>query len=149
MPRPSPTVMLVESVQDDRAMYAEYLRASAFGVIEVGDTAKALIRAAEADVIVTGIRVPGPFDGIELVHRLRADRATKQRPVIVLTASTRQADHDGAACAGCDAFLLKPCLPDALVGEIRRLLTLSRLSGSPRRAARAHHRRVRHEKRTG
>ena len=149
MSRPSPTVMLVESVQDDRDMYAEYLRASAFGVIEVGDTAKALIRAAEADVIVTGIHVPGPFDGIELVHRLRADRATKQQPVIVLTASTKQTDHDGAARAGCDAFLLKPCLPDALVSEIHRLLALSRLSGAPRRAARAHHRRVRHEKRTG
>lgn len=149
MPRPSPTVMLVESVQDDRAMYAEYLRASAFGVIEVGDTAKALLRAAEADVVVTGIRVPGPFDGIELVHRLRARRATKQQPVIVLTASAKQTDHDEAARAGCDAFLLKPCLPDALVGEIRRLLALSRLSGSPRRAARAPHRRVRHEKRTG
>ena len=149
MPRPSPTVMLVESLQDDRAMYAEYLRASAFGVIEVGDTAKALIRAAEADVIVTGIRVPGPFDGIELVHRLRAEPATKQQPVIVLTASTRQTDHEGAARAGCDAFLLKPCLPDALLSEIHRLLALSRLSGSPRRAARAHHRKVPHDKKTG
>jgi two-component system, cell cycle response regulator DivK len=148
MPRPSPTVMLVESVQDDRAMYAEYLRASAFGVIEVGDTAKALIRAAEADVIVTGIRVPGPFNGIELVHRLRAEHATKEQPVIVLTASTMPADRDEAARAGCDAFLLKPCLPDALVDEIRRVLT-RRLSISPRRAARAHHRKFRHEKRTG
>ena len=146
MPRPIPTVMLVESVQDDRAMYAEYLRASAFGVIEVGDTARALTRAAQADVIVTGIRVPGPFNGIELVHRLRAARTTKERPVIVLTASVMQTDRDEAARAGCDAFLLKPCLPDELVGEIRRLLTLRRLSGSPPRAARAHHRKASHEK---
>jgi two-component system, cell cycle response regulator DivK len=149
MPRPSPTVMLVESVQDDRAMYAEYLRASAFGVIEVGDTAKALTRAAEADVIVTGIRVPGPFNGIELVHRLRSDHTTKERPVIVLTASAIQTDRDEAGRAGCDAFLLKPCLPDALVGEIRRLLTIRHLPGSPRRAARAHHGKSSQEKRTG
>jgi CheY-like chemotaxis protein len=140
MLRPSPTVMLVESVQDDRAMYAEYLRASAFAVIEIGDTARALTRAPEADVIVTGIRVPGPFDGIQLVHRLRSGRATKAQPVIVLTASAMHEEREDAARAGCDAFLLKPCLPDALVGEIRRLLTLRHLSGSRRSPVRTQHR---------
>jgi CheY-like chemotaxis protein len=118
-------------------------------VIEVGDTAKALSRAAQADVIVTGIRVPGPFNGIELVHRLRSDHTTKERAVIVLAASAMHTERDDAARAGCDAFLLKPCLPDALVGEIRRLLTIRRLRGSPHRAARVHHRKERHEKRTG
>jgi hypothetical protein len=39
-----------------------------------------LFKALSLDVIVTGIRVPGPFDGIELVRRLRADeRMTQNR----------------------------------------------------------------------
>ena len=31
---------------------------------------------------------------------------------------------EGARQAGCDAFVTKPCLPDALVAEINRMLAL-------------------------
>ena len=66
-----PTVLLVDSPHDDRAMYAEYLRLNGFHPVEINDTADGLALAVTADFIVTGIRVGGPFDGIELVHRLR------------------------------------------------------------------------------
>jgi two-component system cell cycle response regulator DivK len=117
-----PTVLLVESGQDDRGMYAEYLRLSDFHIVEIGDTADALALAATADVIVTGVRVPGPFDGIELVRRVRADRRTHDKGVIVLTACAFEPDQARAYSAGCDGFLPKPCLPDALATEIRRVM---------------------------
>jgi two-component system cell cycle response regulator DivK len=130
-----PTVLLVESAYDDRAMYAEYLRSRGFHPIEINDTADGLALSGTADVIVTGIRVEGPFDGIELVRRLRHGKDTHDTPVIVLTACAFEADQQRALAAGCDVFLPKPCLPDRLVTEIRAVLTARRLSKSA-----SHHR---------
>jgi CheY-like chemotaxis protein len=120
------TVLLVESAQDDREMYAEYLRASGLRPVEVGDTADAIRRAARADVIVTGIRLAGPFDGIELVRRLRVNAATHLKPIIVLTACAWDGDRRAAERAGCDVYLTKPCLPDDLLREVQRLAQSAR-----------------------
>jgi two-component system, cell cycle response regulator DivK len=123
-----PTVLLVESAQDDRGMYAEYLRALEFHPVEIGDTAAALALAETADIIVTGLSVPGPFDGAELVRRLRADKSTQDKPIIVLTARTFERDRQRAYAAGCDAFLPKPCLPETLVAEMRWAMETRSLS---------------------
>ena len=120
-----PSVLLVEDSQDDRTMYADYLRLQQFRAVEIDNTADALALARTVDVVVTGIRVPGPFDGVELVRRLRADAETKQKPVIVLTTCTFEPDQQRAYAAGCDVFLPKPCLPDMLLAEIRRALPKS------------------------
>lgn len=103
-------------------MYAEYLRSAEFHTVEIDDTADALALAGTADVIVTGIRVPGPFDGIELVRRLRAAGPTKDKPIIVLTACAFEPDQQRAFAADCDGFLPKPCLPETLLMEIRRAM---------------------------
>jgi CheY-like chemotaxis protein len=111
-------------------MYAEYLRYVHLTPIELADTQHAVMHAREADVIVTGIRVPGPFDGIELVRRLRADESTKRKPVIVLSACALPADQDRARAAGCTTFLSKPCPPDALAREIGALLATTLDAGT-------------------
>lgn len=48
-----PTVLLVEGHQDNRAMYAEYLRTQRFRTVEIDNTADALALAPATDVIVT------------------------------------------------------------------------------------------------
>ena len=103
-------------------MYAEFLRANGFNVTEVDSTDDGLSAAHGADVIVTGVRMPGSFDRIELVRRLRDDERTKSKPLIVLTACTFEPDQSRAFAAGCDVFLPKPCLPEVLLQEARRLL---------------------------
>ena len=116
--------MLVQPEHDDRTMYTEFLRHNNFVVVCPTDAASALALAATADVIVTGILLPGPTDGIEFIRRVRADAATRQTPVIVLTACAWTADRGRAEAAGCNAFLAKPCLPETLLAEIQRLLKL-------------------------
>ena len=103
-------------------MYAEYLRVYGTTVIEVDHTAEALARAENADVIVTDVRVDGLADGLELIRRLRQGDRTQRTPIIVLTACAFAVDRQRAEQAGCDAFLPKPCLPQVLLGEIRRVL---------------------------
>lgn len=87
---------------------------------------------SDADVIVTGVRLNGTFDGIELIRRIRANEATQSRPVIVLTAMVLESERRRAETAGCDAFYLKPLLPQSLLGEIHRVIALHRLRADRR-----------------
>jgi CheY-like chemotaxis protein len=108
-------VLLVEPDDDGRKMYAAYLRVCGFAVQTTDTTDEGLKRAGDADVVVTGIRVSGSFDGLELVKRLRSADETQQTPVIVLTACAFEPDQQRADAAGCNVFLPKPCLPEQLV----------------------------------
>jgi len=117
-----PIVLLAEPDDDSRAMYADYLAVRGFEVIVVTTSDDALLEAPHVDVIVTGARLAGTVDGIELVRRLRGNDQSGRRPIIVLTACAFEADQQLAMSAGCDTFLTKPCVPDRLETEIRRLL---------------------------
>jgi DNA-binding response OmpR family regulator len=119
LPSGSAVVLLVESHEDSRDMYADYLRACGFMVQTADTTDDGLLRASDADVIVTEICVHGSFDGVELVGRLREADETKETPIIVLTACAFASDEQRALAAGCDVFLPKPCLPGRLLSEIR------------------------------
>jgi len=107
-------------------MYAEFLKRSAFEVQEASDGREALAKAltAHPDVIVTETRLPG-MSGFELCVLLRTDASTRGIPIVVVTGDAHVADIERAAEAGADAVLTKPCLPDRLAAEIRRLLCQS------------------------
>ena len=62
------------------------------------------------------------MDGWEATRRLKNDERTRHIPIVALTGHALAGHAEGAREAGCDAFVTKPCLPDALVAEIRRLL---------------------------
>jgi two-component system, cell cycle response regulator DivK len=130
-----PAVLLVEDSIDDRQMYADYLRLNRFDVREASDTGDGLDAAPGADIVVTGIRVHGPFDGIELIRRLRADRRTSRKGIIVVTACAFDPDQQRAHAVGCDVFLTKPCLPERLLAEIRRVLQARGLQPRTARSA--------------
>jgi two-component system, cell cycle response regulator DivK len=53
---------------------------------------------------------------------LKADKRTASIPVVALTGHALAGISEGAKKAGCDAFVTKPCLPEDLVKEIRRIL---------------------------
>jgi len=112
----APVVLLVEASEQERTQYADYLREQHYRVITAFDTSAALRQALNADVVVAGIQVPGPFDGIELVRRLRADAGPG---IVLLTTGATTADRTRALQAGCDAFIEKPCSPQRLLASIR------------------------------
>ena len=60
----------------------------------------------------------------------------KTIPVTALTVCAWQTERERAENAGCEAFLAKPCLPDALLREVRRVLASSQLRGVRRTATR-------------
>lgn len=118
-----PCVLLVEDYSDARLMYTEYLRYSGFEVIEAANGIEALRHALESmpDIILMDLSLP-VMDGWEATRRLKADPRTAKIPVVALTGHALAGASDEAKRAGCDAFVTKPCLPEDLVKEIRRVL---------------------------
>jgi two-component system cell cycle response regulator DivK len=134
-----PRVLLVDDYPDAREMYAEYLDFSGFAVIEAANGMEALQLAAEnpPDIILMDLSLP-VMDGWEATRRLKADPRTANIPVVALTGHALAGISEGAKKAGCDAFVTKPCLPDDLVKEIRKVLDARApsLPPTPRRSAR-------------
>jgi len=119
-----PRVLVVDDYPDAREMYAEYLQFSGFDVIEAGNGMEALERAADSapDIILMDLSLP-VMDGWEATRRLKADKSTADIPIVALTGHALAGILEGAKKAGCDAFVTKPCLPEDLVKEIRKVLS--------------------------
>jgi two-component system, cell cycle response regulator DivK len=120
----APLILVVDDYQDAREMYAEYLQYSGFRVAEAstGNEALAQAFALKPDLILMDLSLPG-MDGWEATRHLKADERTKHIPVVALTGHALAGASDGAKRAGCDSFVTKPCLPDDLVVEVRRMLS--------------------------
>ena len=121
--RPHPLILVVDDYQDAREMYAEYLQFSGFRVAEARNGNEALTQAFELkpDLILMDLSLPG-MDGWEATRVLKSDERTRHIPVVALTGHALAGASEGAKKAGCDSFVTKPCLPDDLVVEVRRML---------------------------
>jgi CheY-like chemotaxis protein len=124
-----PLILLVDDFEDNRAMYAQFLTFSGFRVAEAANGQEALQKAADMlpDLVVMDLSLP-VIDGWEATRRLKSDERTRGIPVLALTGHALGRHSEGARDAGCDGFVTKPCLPEDLVSEIRRMLE----GGAPR-----------------
>jgi len=122
-----PLILVVDDYEDAREMYAEYLRFCGFRVAEARNGNEALEQAfaLTPDLILMDLSLPG-MDGWEATRQLKADERTRQIPVVALTGHALAGASEGAKRAGCDSFVTKPCLPDDLVVEVRRMLGLAK-----------------------
>lgn len=122
--RNSPLVLVVEDYQDAREMYAAYLQFSGYRVAEATNGIEAIEQANQLmpDIILMDLALP-KMDGWEATRRLKMAEKTRHIPIVALTGHALAGHAEGARQAGCDAFVTKPCLPDALVAEIKRMLS--------------------------
>jgi len=116
-------VLVVEDQLELRRLYAEQLVLSGFDVIEAGNGEDAIAHtsAQAPDVVLMDLSLP-ILDGWEATRRLKADSRTAHIPVVALTAHDGSGELQRATRAGCDWFVPKPCPPDALIVEVRRVL---------------------------
>ena len=117
-------ILIVDDFDDARELYAEFLRVQGYEVNGAADGPEALNLAlpAQYDVIVLDLALPR-MDGLEVLRHLRRNPATRQTPIIILSASVGQEPRDDAIDAGADLFLEKPCLPDELEDAIESMLS--------------------------
>ena len=121
--RRSPGVLIVDDTPDVRETYAEFFSAAGCRVATAsdGEAGIAAARHYKPDVIVMDLSMPR-LDGITAIRRLKSDTRTRRVPVILLTGYPHKAIEQGALEAGADAFLTKPCLPEDIAAQVRRLL---------------------------
>ena len=122
--RARPLLLIAEDDSALRGLYVEHLSISGFDVIQAADGADAIERTSsrQPDVVVMDLSLP-IIDGWEATRRLKSDARTAHIPVVALTAYDTSPELQRAMLAGCDWFIPKPCPPDALVTEIRRVLS--------------------------
>jgi len=123
MDRERPLILIVEDQSELRQLYVHQLMLSGFDVIEAENGADAISHTAShsPDVVLMDLSLP-VVDGWEATRRLKADHRTAHIPVVALTAHDGSGELQRATSAGCDWFVPKPCPPDALIAEVRRIL---------------------------
>ncbi len=117
------TILIVDDYPEALEVWGIYLRAAGFTVLTAGDGRTALERALSElpDLVVLDIELPG-LSGDQVSRTLRAQPTTSNIPLIAATGSARAGRLDLVRLAGFDLILHKPCDPDVLVAEVRRLL---------------------------
>jgi len=116
-------LLLVEDNEDNRTIYSTLLRHLGYQVIEAQNGVRAieLARSERPDLILMDISIP-ELDGWEATRILRGDPATKDIPIVALTAHALEDDRERAAEVGFSSYLAKPIEPRAVLAEVRRLI---------------------------
>jgi two-component system, OmpR family, phosphate regulon response regulator PhoB len=122
----SPLVLVVEDEAALATMLRYNLERQGFRVEEAADGQEALLRVAEArpDLVLLDWMLP-TLSGIEVCRQLRRRPATRDLPIIMLTARTEDQDAVRALDTGADDHIGKPFSMEALLARIRALLRRS------------------------
>ena len=117
-------LLYVEDNEDN--FYMLQLRFDVLGGYEVfsardGAAGIAAATSERPDLILMDLNLP-KIDGWEATRRLKADPATRDIPVIALSAHALVGEREKALAAGCDDFDTKPIEFDRLLAKIDQAL---------------------------
>ena len=133
-----PMVLVVEDEAALATLLRYNLERQGFRVEEASDGQEALLRVAEnhPDLVLLDWMLP-VLSGLEVCRQLRRRPATRELPIIMLTARTENADAVRALDTGADDHIAKPFAMEALLARIRALMRRS--STLPARGSLAYH----------
>jgi CheY-like chemotaxis protein len=117
-----PRCLIVDDHSDTRAGYAEFFSAFGFEVRGAADAEgfRAILREWTPHVIVLDLQLPRT-DGWQLTREIKSNPATKDIPIVVVSACVMPDERAEAEAAGCDVFINKPVDPMVILGELTRL----------------------------
>jgi two-component system phosphate regulon response regulator PhoB len=117
------TILLVEDEEAIREMVAMALARAGYRVrhAESAEDADAAMRLSQPDLVLLDWMLPGE-SGIDFARRLKRDRATREVPIILLTARGEEGDRIRGLDAGADDYVPKPFSPRELVARIKAVL---------------------------
>lgn len=114
------TVLLVDDYPDALDVWEIFLTAAGCQVMTASDGARALTiaKSERPDIIVMDLQMPG-LSGPSVAAALREESTTAHIPLIAVTG--RRMEPAEAHDLGFVSLIVKPCEPDALLAEIRRV----------------------------
>jgi diguanylate cyclase (GGDEF)-like protein/PAS domain S-box-containing protein len=123
MTRKIPTVLIVDDVADNIRLLAEALKQehvkTRFALS--GPEALELVHAGQPDLILLDVMMP-QMDGYEVCARLKADPATKEIPVVFVTASGDEQSELRGLQLGAADYVTKPISLPVVRARVRNLL---------------------------
>jgi len=125
MNTPTATILIVDDEPQNRKLLEAVLQPGGYATLSVasGEEALASIAQRQPDLILLDIMMPG-MDGYEVAGILKADPATSNIPVIMVTAQADRAARLASLTAGAEDILAKPIDRAELWLKIRNLLRL-------------------------
>jgi two-component system, OmpR family, phosphate regulon response regulator PhoB len=116
-------ILIVEDEQPIRDMLAFALRRAGFGVYEAEDSQQARVHLADRrpDLVLIDWMLPD-MSGLELTRHIKRESATRDLPVIMLTARAAEGDKIAGLDGGADDYVTKPFSPRELLSRINAVL---------------------------
>lgn len=112
-------ILVLEDNPANLALVEYLLRAAGHATLSATDGAEGVRTALEArpDLVLCDLQMP-IMDGYEVLHRLRANPATRGLPIVAVTAFSTPGDQVRVMEAGFDAYLSKPIDPERFVALV-------------------------------
>jgi DNA-binding response OmpR family regulator len=116
-------ILIVEDDRDIAELVRHYLARAGHTADAVAAGAEALtrVRRRRPDLLVLDLMLPG-LHGLEVCRAIRADAATADLPIIMVTARAEEADRIAGLDLGADDYVTKPFSPKELVARVAALL---------------------------
>lgn len=112
-------ILVVEDDRDIAELIVHYLRNAGHetACLTSGADVMPHVRTTPTDLVILDLMLPG-LNGMAVCEALRADAATSQVPIIMLTARGDEADRVAGLERGADDYVTKPFSPKELVARV-------------------------------
>ncbi len=117
-------LLVADDLVPIRQMVRITLSTQGWTIVEAknGNEALELVRSEKPDLVLLDVDMgPGP-NGFDVCRQIKADVATKDIPVVMLTAKAQESDRQNGLGAGADDYFTKPFSPVALLAKVTEIL---------------------------
>jgi two-component system cell cycle response regulator DivK len=116
-------ILVVEDNEKNRKLVRDVLTFKGYQIIEAetGEDGVRLAKERLPKLVLMDIQLPG-INGIEALHRIRADTATCNIPVVAVTASVMDRDRQKIMAAGFDGYQAKPLNVKEFLAAVEAIL---------------------------
>ena len=119
------TVLVADDSDHMRELVRITLSSQGWRVVEIGDPGAVpeQVKTVKPDVVLLDVTFEGfKHDGFDVCRTLKGDAATRDVPVIMLSAHDKAGDLAEGRAAGAAQYLLKPFGPIELIDAIKQVL---------------------------
>ena len=118
-----PRILIIEDDRDNMDLMRFMMEREGYDVLEAYDGREGLKLAREnlPDLALVDLAMP-EVDGWTVTRELKADPATRQIKIVVVTVRSLMEDRQKAQEAGCDAYITKPMSMTQLAEVVAQFL---------------------------
>lgn len=118
-----PQILIIEDEEDIRALVRYNLERENFGVSEAesGEAGLKAVMQKKTDLVLLDLMLPGK-DGLQICRELKKNDATRDIPVVMMTAKGEESDIVTGLELGAEDYIVKPFSPKVMVARVKAVL---------------------------